>query len=378
MQLGLPNYSIGYVTLRPFLVLALAQTAVFATKPENVLVVVNESSALSRSVGEYYTLKRAIPKQNVCSIKTTGAETITRKIYDVEIASPLMNCLKARNLVESVLYIVTTAGVPLRIDGSGSMTGDMASVDSELTLLYSEIKGQKPSVSGPLNNPFYKRREVPFAHPLFPLYLVTRIAGYDLRDAKAIIDRALAAKNVGKVVLDLRASGSQQGDEWLRSAAIFLPGDRVILDETKAPVYGAKDVIGYASWGSNDPEHKKRKPGFTWLPGAIMTEFVSTNGRTFERPPDTWNIATWSDKHLFFAGSPQTLTADYISEGATGASGHVYEPYLAFTPRPEILLPAYLGGRNLAESYWLAIPALSWQNIVIGDPLCSLGKPTRR
>ena len=73
--------------------------------------------------------------------------------------------------------------------------------------------------------------------------------------------------------------------------------------------------------------------------------------------------------------SPQTLSADYIHEGATGASGHVYEPYLTMTPRPDLLLPAYYRGRNLAESYYLSIPRLSWQNIVIGDPLCSLGKP---
>ncbi len=50
------------------------------------------------------------------------------------------------------------------------------------------------------------------------------------------------------------------------------------------------------------------------------------------------------------------MTADYIHDGVTGASGHVYEPYLQFTPRPNILLPAYYHGRNLAESYYLAIP----------------------
>ena len=76
-----------------------------------------------------------------------------------------------------------------------------------------------------------------------------------------------------------------------------------------------------------------------------------------------------------FAGSAQSLSADYILEGATGASGHVYEPYLMFTPHPDLLLPAYYQGRTLAESYYLSMPALSWQNIVIGDPLCSLGKP---
>jgi hypothetical protein len=37
--------------------------------------------------------------------------------------------------------------------------------------------------------------------------------------------------------------------------------------------------------------------------------------------------------------------------------------------------PLTTQGRNLAESYYLVIPALSWQNIVLGDPLCSLGKP---
>ena len=31
--------------------------------------------------------------------------------------------------------------------------------------------------------------------------------------------------------------------------------------------------------------------------------------------------------------------------------------------------------RNLAESYYIATPALSWQGVVLGDPLCSLGKP---
>ena len=72
------------------------------------------------------------------------------------------------------------------------------------------------------------------------------------------------------------------------------------------------------------------------------------------------------------------MSADYITEGATGASGHVYEPYLVMTPRPDIIFPAYYSGRNLAESYYLGLPVLSWQNIVLGDPLCTLGPPTAK
>jgi uncharacterized protein (TIGR03790 family) len=71
----------------------------------------------------------------------------------------------------------------------------------------------------------------------------------------------------------------------------------------------------------------------------------------------------------------QSLAADYLQEGATGASGHVYEPYLQATPRPNYLFPAYYAGRTLAESFYLSIPWLSWQNIVLGDPLCALGRP---
>jgi uncharacterized protein (TIGR03790 family) len=112
--------------------------------------------------------------------------------------------------------------------------------------------------------------------------------------------------------------------------------------------------------------------GFAFLPGALVTEFVSTDGRTFEEPPAGWNITSWADKGGYFAGSPQSLSADFIRQGATGVSGHVYEPYLTFTVRPDLLFPAYLGGRTLAESYWAAIPALSWMNVVVGDPLCRL------
>ena len=147
---------------------------------------------------------------------------------------------------------------------------------------------------------------------------------------------------------------------------------RLVVDESDKVLYDLRDVIGYAAWGSNDRNRKRRFLGFQWAPGAIATEYVSTDGRTFERPPDSWTITTWTDKAHFFADSPQSLTADYIHEGATGCSGHVTEPYLAATPHPDQLLPAYFSGRNLAESYYLAIPGLSWQNIVVGDPLCRL------
>jgi uncharacterized protein (TIGR03790 family) len=173
-------------------------------------------------------------------------------------------------------------------------------------------------------------------------------------------------------VIDLKARETDAGNQWLRTAALLLPQDRVILDETATVLTGIENVIGYASWGSNDTDRKHRFLRFKWLPGAIATEYVSTDARTFRQPPANWEIGTWGDRQAWYAGAPQTLTADYIHEGATGASGQAFEPYLAFCPRPDFVLPAYYSGRTLAESFYMGIPGLSWMNVVIGDPLTQL------
>ncbi len=346
-----------------------------AQSAANVLLVVNDNSQLSSKIGEYYAHRRAIPPKNVCHIRTDPKEEIPRAQYDREIAAPIAACLSRNQLTEQILYIATTAGVPLRIAGVQALDGDVAAVDSELTLLYSDrIQGHPHPVNGGVPNPLFGRRNARFTHVQFPIYLVTRLAAYDFEGVKASVDACLQAKNRGKFVLDLNGAG-KDGDTWLRQAAALLPKDRVILDTSSKVLYDQTDVIGYASWGSNDRNRQRRFVGFHWLPGSIATEFVSTNARTFERPPENWTIGDWGSRNLWFKGSPQTMTADYLLDGATAATGHVAEPYLGMTPHPELMLPAYYSGRNLAESFYLSIIWLSWQNIVVGDPLCSLGPP---
>jgi uncharacterized protein (TIGR03790 family) len=343
----------------------------------SVLVVMNDNSSLSRSIGDYYARRRAIPETNLCHIRAADEERISREQYNTQIAAPIAAFLRKRGLVERVLYIVTTIGVPLRIMGSTGMDGDQASVDSELALLYLDMKRPAPhALRGSIPNPFYGQKDTAFTHQAFPMYLVTRLAAYDFDGVKAIVDRSLLAANKGKFVIDLRDTGEPGGEDWLRSAALLLPQDRVVLDTSPKVLFDLTDVIGYASWGSNDRNRHRRFLGVHWLPGAIATEFVSTNARTFQKPPDSWIPSMdWSNAAGLFDGSPQSMTADYLLDGATGASGHVDEPFLAQAPHPELLLPAYYKGRNLAESYYLSLRSLSWQNIVVGDPLCSLGKP---
>ena len=357
-----------------FLLLFALACCLHAQTGENVLLVVNKRVPLSRQIADYYRPRRSVPAKNVCTIDTVGDEEIQWKVYEEQIERPIADCLKNGGLVEKVLYIVTTMGVPLKVDGPGArLLTERASVDSELALLYSKLKGAHYSRMGGVPNPFFMRRDSPFRHPAFPIYLVTRLAGYDMADVQATIDRSLGARNRGKFVIDLQSAKDEPGNDWLRTAAMLLPAHRVVLDETTRPLYNQTDVIGYASWGSNDDHRTQRWLHFQWLPGAIAAEFVSTSARTFQRPPDTWTPGSnWEDKPRYFAGSPQGLGADLIHEGATGASGNAYEPYVTACARPDCLLPAYQQGRNLAESYYLSLVYLSWQSVIVGDPLCAL------
>jgi uncharacterized protein (TIGR03790 family) len=356
-----------------FLAFGIAASTAGAQTPDQVLVVVNRQSPQSLEIGQYYLKKRGVPATNLCTISTPPNDDIDRTKYLAEIEEPLGKCLREKGLIEKILFIVTTNGVPLREDGPGDgFESETASVDSELTLLYQKLHGKTIATVGAVANPYFKQRDAPFSHPRFPMYLVTRLAAYDMPGMKALVDRPMQARNKGKFVIDLRAHETTQGNQWLRAAALLLPKDRVVLDDSKTVVMNQKDVIGYASWGSNDSDHSQRFLHFQWLPGAIATEFVSTDGRTFRKPPDTWRIGIWSDSRDWFNGSPQSMTGDYLFEGASGASGQVAEPYLTFCPRPDYVLPAYFAGRTLAESFYSGIQGLSWMNVVVGDPLMRL------
>ena len=126
-----------------------------------------------------------------------------------------------------------------------------------------------------------------FSHPEFPIYLVTRLAAYDFDGVKGMIERSLAASNRGKFVLDLRGPDDEPGNDWLRDAAILLPKNRVVLEESIQPVWDQTDVIGYASWGSNDRQQYPPLSGFHWLPGASLPS-MSRRTHVPSKTPGKW------------------------------------------------------------------------------------------
>jgi uncharacterized protein (TIGR03790 family) len=348
-----------------------------AQTPGNVLVVVNDMSEASRRVGDYYTQKRAIPPANVVHVKAALTETISRAEFTATLEVPIVNALSKGNLQDRIFYIVLTKGVPLRIAGTPGRSGTTASVDSELTLLYRRMTGTFVPLEGPVANPYYGGGQ-PDVHPLFShaaqdIYLVTRLDGFTFKDAMALVDRSLAATATsGVIVLDQRGGLAKQGNEWLASAAARLRGmswgERVFLETPDARATAGVARLGYFSWGSNDSALTTRVPPGTFAPGALAAMFLSSDARTMVEPPAAWRPGP---AEPMYAGSSQSLTGDLLRAGVTGAAGQVAEPYLDGAVRPDMLFPGYVSGLNLAEAFYRAIPSLSWQTVVFGDPLCA-------
>ena len=353
----------------------------FAQSAANVLLVVNEASADAAGIAAHYARVRGVPSDQILRLKVDAADEIDRASFNSAIQAPIAAWLQKHAAQDRILYIVLTKGIPLRIKGTAGRTGTLASVDSELTLLYRRLAGQVVAIDGRVDNPYYLgaapvEQARAFTHEAFDLYLVTRLDGYTAGDVAGLVDRGASPVREGRILLDQKTgTGSDAGNAWLAAAADRLAkggfGDRVVLDTTNQALSGQQDVLGYYSWGSNDPAITRRRIGVGFVPGAIAAMFVSTDGRTFAEPPATWTIGKWFDRSTFFAGSPQSLAGDLIREGVTGIAAQVAEPYFDASVRPDILLPAYVAGFNLAESFYLAMPYLSWQTVVVGDPLCA-------
>ena len=324
---------------------------------DDVLLIINSQSEASQIIGQYFSEARAIPASRIAYISTAENETIYRQTFEQDIRLPIEQFIRDNNLDTEINYIVTTKGVPLRISADQT-TADHASVDSELSLISGPYADQIGTANA-TKNP-YHQFDFPFSKEMFGIFLVTRLTGYTVNDVLTLIDRSAQPEQFGTFVLDVDPSkdntaGFSIANQWLRDAAPILEeaGHFVFLDETKTFITNQTNVLGYASWGSNDAnDTDNAKTNFVWLPGSIAETFVSTSARTFT-PPATYG---------------QSLIADLIAEGATGAKGYVFEPFLNAMAKPDILFDRYSSGYSLADSYFSASRNLGWQGVVVGDP----------
>ncbi len=365
-----------------------------AATPSQVLLVINQSSPTSRNVGKAYAVQRQITNvlhvRCIDSAVSQANETIDDADFVSDIENPVRAYLRTHHGID---YIVLTRGIPIRV--SGAPTGEaasgqtMASLDGQLAALdYDKVQGAvlitfNDAGQGAVGTAWLNRywnAKVPFRHNKFGGYLVTRLDGYTMKDAKALTTRALAAEaglGNGPILLDVEPdfgiatpqsqptaiSGTTITSEsawstWngdMEHAGLVLTARNIPVDVDASETFSGNmaGLQGYFSWGSNDDHFSQAAyNSLTFAPGAIGDTAVSTSARSF-----------------FPQSTGQSMIADLIAKGITGVKGDTDEPLLQAISSPTIVLERYTHGFPLADSFYAGSHFVGWTDIVIGDPL---------
>ena len=377
-----------------------------ALEPDEVLVVANRFVSGSVKLARYYMEQRGIAKENLLKITTSEKETVSRRIYDREIARPIRKYLQNH---ERIRALVTLRGVPLKVRApalsaaekeqikrleqqqtelrskleqlSGEQTDALkrrlaelkkqldqarkknysAAVDSELSLVMKpdlDLEFWQP-------NPFFvgfQKQQLDLTKD--DVRLVARLDGPSFDLVRRMIDDSLRAEQSGlrgTAYFDARVPRSEKTS--LRGYALYeqslhraaeriqrLQLMPVVIEATGKLLQAgeAPDAALYSGWYSL----ARYVDAFDWVPGAVGYHIASQECQTLRR------------------SSGRYWCKSMLEDGAAAVIGPVAEPYVQAFPLPEAFFN-FLGDGyyTLAEAYFLSLPYLSWRMILVGDPL---------
>ena len=238
----------------------------------NVLVVINHASSASETIGRRYAERRGVPEHNLCVLQLPLDESVNREVYDTQIEQPIWSCIANLQAQDRILYIVLTKDVPIRISGYRRAIGHHRERGFGADAALPEPPGRRVGSGGRLNYPILTlpvataadRGSSPFTQSRarhLPGHAARRFSLQD--DAQALIDRGRRRPQVRTAaVLDQKASrwANRVGDRWLGAAADRLTrvwARRSCRAEPSQATAGGPSglaIVGYYSWGSNDPQ----------------------------------------------------------------------------------------------------------------------------
>jgi len=388
-------------------------TTAWGLQPKELLLLVNRQVPAAKELAAYYQQKRGIPEDNLLLLDLPEAETLSRKVYQENLVTPLLNFLGKRQKAASIRGLVLFYGIPMRVSAPEVAASDRpqwealqnqrkklgrqldalsqddsrrpalknqlaelkkkisrlippeqgAAVDSELTLVLNHDYSLERWQPNPYFVPFQKQRDQ-LAFGKDQVLMVARLDGPTPAIVRRMIDDSLAAEAVGlqgRAYFDARWAPTKdpnpQGyalyDRSLQRAAGLtekLTRLSMVLDQQERLFQPgeAPEAAIYAGWYSL----AKYVDAFDWRPGAVAYHMASSECTTLKR-----------------TGS-QVWCKRLLEDGVAATIGPVAEPYIQGFPLPELFFGyLYDGYYSLMESYFLSLPFLSWQMILVGDPL---------
>lgn len=369
----------------------------YALEPQEVLVVANKRMAGSVTLAKYYMKARNIPGQNLLSCSLTFEDVLSREDYDRAVRKKVLDKINQIDReINRIAAIVLIYGMPLKVappvpdwDEAGHIdklrkqlgelagseastrkkiknqidallaTKSRASLDSELAL----VKAGDYELEGWQVNPYFigfQNQKKKFSKE--QVLLVSRLDGPDRDSVRRIIDDSLAVEKeglAGKAYFDARykesenkkTAGYGRYDHSIYRAARLTEKRMEVILDTEPSLFkeqSCPDAALYCGWYSL----AKYVDSFTWVRGAIGYHIASLECASLRnRQQQLW-------------------CPSMIAKGVAATLGPVYEPYVQGFPLPELFFGALTEGyMSLGEAYLVSLPYLSWQMVLIGDPL---------
>ncbi len=362
-----------------------ARAAATLRPEDGIILLANTGDPDSLRIAQHYAEARHVPVANIISLPLPLGETITWPEFVVTLWQPLQAELIRRHWIDAIPMTLTdpagrmkyaplghriTAliicrGVPLRIAHDPALAADAlpftkraefrtneSAVDSELSL----VAAGPYLINAFIPNPLFQNN-APTDHEKSQIVKISRLDAPTFEAANALVDQALAAERtglLGRAYVDIGGI-HPSGDRWLNATATQLAdlGFDLTVDRapTTLPATARIDAPAlYFGWYAGNLNGPFAPPEFRFPPGAIALHIHSYSAQTLRSTTAGW-------------------VGPLLARGVTATMGNVSEPYLELTHQPQLFLKALARGATLVDAAYYALPALSWQAILIGDPL---------
>ena len=333
-----------------------------ALEPSQVLILVNKDTPISSQIGRMYEKLRGIPAANILRLSLGTQRQITPEQYWSQAAPPIKKYLEANSDIRCIL---TTSGVPYTIQApDGKDEG--AAFDSELAAILREQPGDR------------KRRQ---PNPLYldggnsygindprklQMVFVVRLDGPDLKTITRMVEDAIAVEKSG---FEGPVFGDAQGFDAVTGYGYGDASVRSAMDRLSGAGFASKLDMKQASWKQPKGGVGDQAAGAAFYVGWYdLLNFQDIFGpQGLARGSIAWHIASQECQNLWDPGGG--WCANLMRRGAAVTLGPVREPYVWAFPQGDIFVEALLSGGTIAESYWMALPQVSWAMVVLGDPL---------
>jgi len=342
--------------------LACASPAWGAIDPSQLLVLVNKDVDISARVARMYQKWRSIPGGSILSLSLGADRQISPEQYWAKVAPPIKKFLEANPQIRCIL---TTSGVPYTIQAAeGNDPG--AAFDNELAVILREESGSRQRFQP---NPLFLDggNSYGVTDPRkFGMVYVARLDGPDLPTITRMVEDALASEIVG---LEGPVFGDAQGLDAITGYGVGDATIRAVVDRLSGAGFAATLDMKQESWKQPRGSVGTQAAGAAFYVGWYdLLNFQDIFGPGLARGSIAWHIASQEAQDIW-SPNGRGWCINLMRRGAAVTLGPVREPYVTAFPHGDIFVESLLSGQTIAESYWLALPHVSWAMVILGDPL---------